>query len=151
AKVVLADIAGAFPEEFYSTTNQPTQVRIKGQWVDVSDQEMDCGITIDRQGRAAKCVPMCHVAIGMPIVVGHAGVRVHPVERSREVGMFGFMGSTVSSEKPKSIGVKGVVDAIRATRQAGQKVLLVGGPAIVHTGSAAHAARLIREGWVQAL
>jgi len=53
------------------------------------------------------------VAVGMPIVVGHTGVRVLPVERSREVGMFGFMSSTVSSEKPKSVSVKGVVDAIR--------------------------------------
>jgi lysine-ketoglutarate reductase/saccharopine dehydrogenase-like protein (TIGR00300 family) len=61
------------------------------------------------------------------------------------------MSSTVSSEKPKSISVKGVVDAIRATRAEGKKVLLVGGPAIVHTGSAAHAARLIKDGWIQVL
>ena len=62
----------------------------------------------------------------MPIVVGHAGVRVLPTERSREVSPFGFMSSTVSSEKPKSISVKGVVDAIRTTRAEGKKVLLVG-------------------------
>ena len=61
------------------------------------------------------------------------------------------MSSTVSSEKPKSVSVQGVVDAIRATRAAGKKVLLVGGPAIVHTGSAAHVAQLIREGWIQVL
>ena len=94
---------------------------------------------------------MNRVEVGMPIVVGHAGVRVLPVERSREVSPFGFMGSTVSSEKPKSISVRGVVDAIRRTRADGKKVLLVGGPAIVHTGSAGHVARLIREGWVQVL
>jgi lysine-ketoglutarate reductase/saccharopine dehydrogenase-like protein (TIGR00300 family) len=29
--------------------------------------------------------------------------------------------------------------------------LLVGGPAIVHTGSAAHVAQLVREGWIQTL
>ena len=87
----------------------------------------------------------------MPIVVGHAGVRVLPIERSREVSLFGFMSSTVSSEKPKSVSVQGVVDAIRATRAEGKKVLLVGGPAIVHTGSAGHVARLIRDGWVQVL
>jgi lysine-ketoglutarate reductase/saccharopine dehydrogenase-like protein (TIGR00300 family) len=43
------------------------------------------------------------------------------------------------------------VDAIRQTRALGKKVLLVGGPAIVHTGSAAHVATLVREGWVQVL
>jgi lysine-ketoglutarate reductase/saccharopine dehydrogenase-like protein (TIGR00300 family) len=61
------------------------------------------------------------------------------------------MNSTVSSEKPKAVSVKGVVDAIRATRAAGKKVLMVGGPAIVHTGSAGHVARLIRDGWIQVL
>ena len=89
--------------------------------------------------------------LGMPIVVGHAGVRVVPIERPREVDLFGFMSSSVSSEKPKAVSLQGVADAIRATRAAGKKVLLVGGPAIVHTGSAEHVAQLIREGWVQTL
>ncbi len=151
AQTVPADIAGAFPENFYSTTNQPTEVRIGGRWVAVDDQEMDCGIVMDRGTGTARCVPMIRVAVGMPIVVGHAGVRVLPIERSREVTPFGFMGSTVSSEKPKSVSVQGVVDAIRATRASGKKVLLVGGPAIVHTGSASHVARLIRDGWIQVL
>jgi lysine-ketoglutarate reductase/saccharopine dehydrogenase-like protein (TIGR00300 family) len=151
ATIVTADIAGAFPEGFYSTTNQPTQVRQNGRWIDVALQEMDCGIVVDRTTGNARCIPMNHVSLGMPIVVGHAGVRVLPVERPRDVSAFGFMSSTVSSEKPKSISVKGVVDAIRATRAEGKKVLLVGGPAIVHTGSAAHAARLIKDGWIQVL
>jgi lysine-ketoglutarate reductase/saccharopine dehydrogenase-like protein (TIGR00300 family) len=47
--------------------------------------------------------------------------------------------------------VKAVVDAMRSARAEGKKVLLVGGPAIVHTGSAGHVARLIREGWIQVL
>jgi lysine-ketoglutarate reductase/saccharopine dehydrogenase-like protein (TIGR00300 family) len=151
ATIVPADIAGAFPEGFYSTTNQPTQVRIRGRWTDVDDQEMDCGIAVDRDRGRARCIAMSHVSIGVPIVVGHAGVRVLPVERSPEVSLFGFMNSTVSSEKPKSVSVKSVADAIRATRAAGKKVLLVGGPAIVHTGSAGHVAQLIRDGWVQVL
>ena len=151
ARVVPADIAGAFPEEFYSTTNQRTQVRMGGHWIDVADQEMDCGIAVDPSGRSARCVPMIDVEAGMPIVVGHAGVRVVPLERSRETTLFGFMGSNVSSEKPKSVSLQAVADSIRATRAEGKKVLLVGGPAIVHTGSAAHVAQLIREGWVQTL
>src|SRR5262249_2536522 len=130
AQIVPADIAGAFPEGFYSTTNQPTQVRAQGRWIDVDDQEMDCGIVVDRGGGTARCIPMCHVRVGMPIVVGYAGVRVLPIERSPEVSLFGFMTSAVSSEKPKSVSVKTVVDAIRATRAEGKKVLLVGGPAI---------------------
>jgi lysine-ketoglutarate reductase/saccharopine dehydrogenase-like protein (TIGR00300 family) len=151
AKTVPADIAGAFPQEFYSTTNQPTQIRLHGRWVEVIDQEMDCGIVVEEGKGKPRCIPMNHVAVGMPILVGHAGVRVLPVERPREVSSFGFMSSTASSEKPKSISVKSIVDAIRSTRALGKKVLCVGGPAIVHTGSAAHVARLIEDGWVQVL
>jgi lysine-ketoglutarate reductase/saccharopine dehydrogenase-like protein (TIGR00300 family) len=151
ARTVLADIPGAFPEDFYSTTNQRTQVRLGGRWVDVADQEMDCGIAVDPQARTAHCVAMIDVAPGLPIVVGHAGVRVFPAERSRDSTLFGFMGSNVSSEKPKAVSLRAVADSVRETRAAGQKVLLVGGPAIVHTGSSAHVARLIREGWVQTL
>jgi lysine-ketoglutarate reductase/saccharopine dehydrogenase-like protein (TIGR00300 family) len=151
ARAVPADIAGAFPDDFYSTTNQRTQVRLGGKWVDVAEQEMDCGIAVDAKARAARCVPMTEVTLGMPIVVGHTGVRVLPEERSRESTLFGFMSSNVSSEKPKAVSLQSVAGSVRATRAAGKKVLLVGGPAIVHTGSAEHVARLIREGWVQTL
>jgi lysine-ketoglutarate reductase/saccharopine dehydrogenase-like protein (TIGR00300 family) len=151
AKVEPADIAGAFPDGFYSTTNQRTQLRISGRWVDVADQEMDCGIVVDPVSKTPRCVPMIDVEVGMPIVVGHGGIRVVPTERPRGASVFGFMSSGVSSEKPKAVSLRGVADSIRATRAAGKKVLLVGGPAIVHTGSAPHVAQLIREGWIQTL
>jgi lysine-ketoglutarate reductase/saccharopine dehydrogenase-like protein (TIGR00300 family) len=151
ARVAPADIAGAFPEDFYSTTNQQTQIRWQGHWIDVQNQEMDCGIAVDPMTGQARCVPMTHVTKGMPIVVGYAGVRVVPTERPRENTLFGFMGSNVSSEKPKAVSLKGVAEAMRSTIAEGKKVLLVGGPAIVHTGSAEYVARLIREGWVHTL
>jgi lysine-ketoglutarate reductase/saccharopine dehydrogenase-like protein (TIGR00300 family) len=151
ARTAPADVAGAFPEGFYSTTNQRTQVRLGGRWVDVADQEMDCGIAVDPEANAARCIPMIDVAVGTPIVVGHAGVRVVPTERPRGETLFSFMSSNVSSEKPKAVSLAAVAGSIRDARARGQKVLLVGGPAIVHTGSAEHVARLIREGWIQTL
>jgi lysine-ketoglutarate reductase/saccharopine dehydrogenase-like protein (TIGR00300 family) len=151
ARIVPADIAGAFPDGFYSTTNQRTQVRLGGRWIDVADQEMDCGIAADPLERTARCIPMVDVTVGLPIVVGHDGVRVRPEERPRETNLFGFMTSNVSSEKPRAVSLAAVADALRKTRSAGKKVLLVGGPAIVHTGSACHVAALIRAGWIQTL
>jgi lysine-ketoglutarate reductase/saccharopine dehydrogenase-like protein (TIGR00300 family) len=151
ARAVPADVATAFPDDFYSTTNQRTQVRLGGQWIDVARQEMDCGIAVDFAAKTARCVPMTEVQLGMPIVVGHEGVRVVPAERPRDASPFGFMSSAVSSEKPKAISLQGVAESIRMTRAEGKKVLLVGGPAIVHTGSAAHVADLIRDGWIQTL
>ena len=146
-----ADIPGAFPESFYSTTNQRTRVRLDGKWVEVADQEMDCGIVADRSRGQARCIPMLDVQPGMQIVVGHEGVQVMPTERPREASPFGFMGSSVSSEKPKAVSLAAVATAIRQTRDAGKKVLMVGGPAIVHTGSVPQVCRLIRGGWIQTL
>src|SRR6476469_86757 len=79
-RTVPADIAGAFPDGFYSTTNYRTQVRLGGEWIDVEDQEMDCGILADASAASARCIPMTDVRKGDPIVVGHHGIRVFPAE-----------------------------------------------------------------------
>ena len=151
ARTIVADLDGAFPDGFYSTTNQRTEVRLSGRWVEVADQEMDCGLVVDPASGAARCVAMADVREGMPIVVSHEGVRVIPVERPREATLFGFMNSNISTEKPKAVSLQGVADAIRQTKADGRKVLLVGGPAIVHTGSAEHVAAMIRGGWIDVL
>src|SRR5262249_59015850 len=71
----VADLDGAFPEGFYSTTNYRTQVRLGGEWIEVEDQEMDCGILIDPEGAAARCIAMTEVRKGDRIVVGRHGLR----------------------------------------------------------------------------
>ena len=38
---------GVFPDDFYSTTNLETVVRIGGHWVPVEHPEMDCGIILE--------------------------------------------------------------------------------------------------------
>jgi lysine-ketoglutarate reductase/saccharopine dehydrogenase-like protein (TIGR00300 family) len=147
----LADIAGAFPEGFYSTTNQRTEVRIAGNWLPVSEQEMDCGIAVDTQQQTARCVPMSEVALGTPIVVGHAGVRVFPEERASTAQGFAFMNSSVSTEKPKGVLIQQVARQMFETHCSGAKTLLVGGPAIVHTGSGPLVCELIRRGYISKL
>ncbi|MEX0718395.1 MAG: TIGR00300 family protein [Planctomycetaceae bacterium] len=151
-RLVPADIAGCFPEGFYSTTNQDTDVRLDGDWIAVDKQEMDCGIRVDRAARTAECVPMTEVREGDAIVVGRAGTRVHPQERDmgrRDV--FSFMQSTVSSEKPKGVTLREIAREMRRARDGEGKILVVGGPAIVHTGSREHFSRMIRDGYVNLL
>lgn len=150
-RLVPADVAGAFPEGFYSTTNQRTEVRLGGRWLPVADQEMDCGIRLDPVGRQARCLPMNEVALGDRIVVGHAGVRVFPEDRLRHTQAFEFMSSNVSSEKPKAALIRSIARQLRRNRATGGKTLLVGGPAIVHTGSGEYVCRLIREGYINLL
>ncbi len=148
-KLVAADVAGAFPEGFYSSTNQRTEVRIAGQWIEVADQEMDCGVAVE--AGQARCVAMSDVEVGTPFVVGHGGVRVFPEERSTERQAFEFMNSAVSSEKPKGVAIRRVAHELFQTRQRGGQTLLVGGPAIVHTGSDEHVCRLLRGGYINKL
>jgi lysine-ketoglutarate reductase/saccharopine dehydrogenase-like protein (TIGR00300 family) len=146
-----ADMDGAFPEHFYSTTNYRTQVRIAGQWVEVDDQEMDCGIVLDQEQNKARCIAMVHVKKGDPIVVGRQGLRVLPAEQAARQHLFEFMSSSVSSEKPKGVTVREIAAAIRRTREAGEKILAVLGPAVVHTGSVEHICDMIRLGYLNVL
>lgn len=146
-----ADLDGAFPEGFYSTTNQRTEVRLNGGWIAVQDQEMDCGIVVDVENETARCLPMIDVARGMQIVVGHSGVRVFPEERPEQRQTFEFMNSSVSTEKPKGALIRQIAREMYQAAKHGGKTLIVGGPAIVHTGSAEHLSRLIRTGYVHKL
>jgi lysine-ketoglutarate reductase/saccharopine dehydrogenase-like protein (TIGR00300 family) len=148
---VPADMDGAFPDGFYSTTNFRTQVRLKGEWIDVEDQEMDCGILVDPEGSAARCLPMALVSTGDLIVVGRQGLRVFPAESNVRQELFEFMASPVSSEKPKGVTVREIAAAMRRTKAADEKILAVLGPAVVHTGSVPHICQLIRTGYLDVL
>lgn len=146
-----ADMDGAFPEGFYSTTNQRTEIRLAGRWIEVAHQEMDCGVLVDPVTEIARTVPMTEVQRGDHVVVGHAGVRVFPPERPAEPRGFDFMASSVSTEKPKGVAIRAIATELRAARAEGGKILLVGGPAIVHTASGGHVIELIRRGYVDVL
>jgi lysine-ketoglutarate reductase/saccharopine dehydrogenase-like protein (TIGR00300 family) len=151
-RLVAADMDGAFPEGFYATTNQDTQIRIKGAWIRVERQEMDCGIRVDADRGRAECLPMIDVRAGHLIVVGRAGTRVHPTERDTSGrDAFSFMNSNVSSEKPKGITVRDVAAAMHEARRGHGKILIVAGPAVVHTGSRDYLSHLIRHGFVNVL
>lgn len=151
-RVEAADVAGAFPEGFYATTNEPTEVRLQGRWIAVERQEMDCGIAVDRAKGKAVCVAMADVKIGDQIVVGRLGTRVHPVGRDRDQKhSFGFMNSTVSSEKPKNLIVREIAENMRRAAEGNGRILVVAGPAVVHTGSRELLSWLIRRGYVDVL
>ena len=151
ARLAPADIAGAFPEGFYSTTNHRTEVRHQGQWIPVSAQEMDCVVLVDEKSQTARCVAMTDIECGMQVIVGHAGVRVFPPERPETGAGFAFMSSSVSTEKPKGAMVREIARELVEIKKSGGKTLLVGGPAIVHTGSGPSLCDLIRNGFINKL
>ena len=126
---------GVFPDDFYSTTNLETFVRLDAGWLPVQRPEMDCGLRV--VDGVIETVPVSDVGAGDLIVCGASGVRVSLpalVEDGRD--SFGFMSSAVSSEKPQALLVRQIAQQMRAVRASGLKVLWVGGPAVVHTGAA---------------
>ena len=147
--LVPAEMDGVLPDGFYSSTNLDTEVRVGGTWVQVDNPEMDCAIVV--RDRRARTVPMSDVVKGEQVVVGSQGIRVQPLDRGRTGEVFEFMSSQVSSEKPQGLIVRRVAGAMRATKERGEKILWVGGPAVVHTGAGPSVVRLIEAGYMDVL
>ncbi|OEU59893.1 MAG: TIGR00300 family protein [Desulfuromonadales bacterium C00003094] len=142
---------GVLPKRFYATTNLPTEVLIAEQWLAVPEEEMDLALVVAPDFNRVRALPMTAVKAGDQIVVGEQGVRVSYPARESGEHRFRFMSSGVSAEKPKGPLLQQVVAAVRQMKNAGKKVLLVGGPAIVHTGAGPILAELIRQGWIDIL
>jgi lysine-ketoglutarate reductase/saccharopine dehydrogenase-like protein (TIGR00300 family) len=140
------------PTGFYSTTNHPTQIRYEGEWLDVESVEMDCAIVVDPDGPRAYTAVLNAVREDDLVVTGEAGIRVDPPERPRGPGgPFGFMRGGVSSERPSESLIERVAEALVETVDAGGRVLVVAGPAVIHSGAGDDLARLVREGYVDAI
>ncbi len=139
---------GVFPEDFYSTTNLETYIRLDGRWIPVQWPEMDCGILVDEASGTAKTVPLIQVRAGDLVAVGAQGIRAVPLGRDRASRAFEFMGSAVSSEKPKRLVVAKVARLMRQVRGEGKKIVAVLGPAVIHTGAAPAFTRLVAGGWI---
>jgi lysine-ketoglutarate reductase/saccharopine dehydrogenase-like protein (TIGR00300 family) len=144
-----AEADGILPDEFYSTTNFDTHVRVGGKWEAARDQKMDCALVL--RERAPHCVKQGQVKKGEAVALRGPGIRVRPPERSRDYSVFGFMSNDVSAEVNKGIAIAGTAREMRKAREAGQKIVVVAGPAVVHSGGDLALARLVRDGWVDVL
>ncbi|MGH9877851.1 MAG: TIGR00300 family protein [Nitrososphaerales archaeon] len=136
------------PDDFYSTTNNQTFI-YKGSWVEVENMMMDKCIVFDPEKKKAVCKPIRDVKKGDQIVVGEKGVRVVPPERPREgIDVFQFMSSVSSSERPTLHIIRKVANDIHNIKAKKGKIVVVAGPAVVHTGAADALAKLINMGYI---
>jgi len=86
------------------------------------------------------------------VVVGESGIKVEPPERPREgVGVFKFMNSGSSSEKATLSITRRLAKDILDLKKSGGKIVVVAGPAVVHTGADEALAKLIHDGYVNVL
>jgi lysine-ketoglutarate reductase/saccharopine dehydrogenase-like protein (TIGR00300 family) len=144
-----ADMDGAAPDDFYSTTNQRTEIHLNGRWVSVDHQRMDAAVVV-QDGRAS-CRKLRDLRQGDQVVCGMHGVRVLPDIQARDKPTFGFMSNEVSSERRVETAVARVAELMNETRRRGGRIAFVAGPVIVHTGGTDYFCELIRRGYVNLL
>ena len=139
-------------DNFYSTTNNATQIYYNGSWIDVDDMMMDKCIVVDPKRKKAACKMIRDIKKGDMIVVGEQGVKIIPQERPREgVDIFQFMSSSSSSERPTQQIARKVAADLHAVKKVGGRIIVVCGPVVVHSGAADSFAKFIRMGYVDGL
>ena len=146
AVVRTAERDRSVPDDFYSTTNLRTHVRVDGRWIEVERQRMDAVIVIE-DGRAV-CRKLRDIRTGDRVVCGLQGLRVSPEFRERDRADFGFMSNDISSERRVEATVVRIAALLHDTRRLERRIVFVAGPVVVHTGGAAYLSELIRAGWV---
>ena len=137
------------PEDFYSTTNHHTLVRHGARWIEVENQRMDAMIVV-AEGRA-RCRRLRDLRAGDQIVVGLRGIRVVPEAKERDRLAFAFMSNGISSERQVETAVRQTAALVKQAIEQKQRVVVVAGPVVVHTGGVAGLSALIRNGCVQAV
>ena len=137
------------PEDFYSTSNHRTQVRIAGEWVEVQSQRMDAMVMV--RGNEAWCRRLRDLKAGDYVVTGTGGIRVTPEAKERDRLAFAFMSNEISSERQVETAVRQTAALARQAKEQGKTIVAVAGPVVIHTGGAAGLSKLIRDHWVDAL
>jgi lysine-ketoglutarate reductase/saccharopine dehydrogenase-like protein (TIGR00300 family) len=142
----VADRDGSVPDDFYSTTNMRTHVRVEGKWTEVERQRMDAVIVIE--GGRALCRKLREVRAGDRVICGVQGLRVSPEFRERDRADFAFMSNEISSERRVEATVGRIASLMRETKALQRRIVFVAGPVVVHTGGTEYFSQLIRAGWV---
>jgi lysine-ketoglutarate reductase/saccharopine dehydrogenase-like protein (TIGR00300 family) len=142
------------PEDFYSTSNHHTFVRVHGEFIEVQNQRMDAMIVVtgaDTPNPVAVCRRLRDLKAGDMVVTGMRGIRVEPEAKERDRLAFSFMSNEISSERQVETAVRQTAALARHAKEQGKSIVAVAGPVVVHTGGVSGLARLIRGHWVDAV
>ncbi|HVW10632.1 MAG TPA: TIGR00300 family protein [Bryobacteraceae bacterium] len=137
------------PEDFYSTSNHHTWVKLNGDWVEVQNQRMDAMIVV--KDNQAYCRRLRDLKAGDMVVTGMRGIRVTPESKERDRLAFAFMSNEISSERQVETAVRQTASLARQAHEQGKKIVAVAGPVVVHTGGVSGMTKLIRGGWIDGL
>lgn len=155
ASFVAAPSDGVLPQEFFSTTNLPTFVRIAGQWRMPREPRMDSALLLDptgelwvREGRRVRRGDL--IAVG-DREDGSQGIFVwsDAFLGAASESEFKFMTSEVSREKPIDYAL--MAGLLIDDRERGGYAVWVTGPALVHSRARTDFVWFIQNGFVGAL
>src|SRR5215203_2389666 len=154
ARFVPAPADGVLPEDFFSTTNLPTYVRVRGEWKLPREPRMDSALVLDPKGELW-VREMRRVRAGDLVAVGKnedgtEGIYVNSeVAGGHDNGEFKFMASEVSREKP--VDYTHLAQLLIEERERGGYIVWVTGPALVHSRARSDMTWFVMNGFVSAL
>ena len=146
---------GVMPEDFFTTSNLPTYVKVGAQWVMPSRPRMD-GVIV-RRGAGLETVEPRKVARGEMVAVGLAedgtqGIVVHGegfLGAVASANEFRFMSTEVSRERP--VNYEELAERLESERRNDGYLVWVVGPALVHSRARADFEWFIANGYVNAV
>jgi arginine dihydrolase len=149
AHTTAADRDGCAPDDFYSTTNHQTFIRHDGQWIAVEGQRMDAAIVVENN--RAVCRKLREIRTGDAVVCGIDGIKIVPEFQARDRLGFAFMTNEISSERRVEVGVARIAAMMKEAKARGERIAVVAGPVVVHTGGGSYFCELVRRGYVDVL
>ncbi len=146
---------GVLPEGFFSTSNLPTYIRVKGKWMAPTRPRMDC-VVVERAGSLETIEPR-RLGRGERVAMGEAedgteGIVVHSqgfLGGGHGVNEFRFMSTEVSRERP--VNYEELAARVGEEKRRAGYLAWVVGPALVHSRARADFEWFIRNGYVQAV
>ena len=150
---------GVFPENYFSTTNLPTYVKLGDRWVLPDTPRMDSAI-VQVDGGGLRVLEGRFVKKGQPVAIGLAedgsegiyvdgtGLLLAAAEEAGE-NDFKFMSSDVSREKP--VDYQEMARLLVRERAEGGHVVWVVGPAVLHSRGRDTFAWFVKNGYVNAM
>jgi lysine-ketoglutarate reductase/saccharopine dehydrogenase-like protein (TIGR00300 family) len=146
---------GVLPEGFFSTSNLPTYIRVKGDWLAPTRPRMDCVVV--KRSWGLETIEPRRLKRGELIAMGEAedgteGIVVHAqgfLGGGHGVNEFRFMATEVSRERP--VNYEELAARIGEEKRRGGYLVWVAGPALVHSRARADFEWFIRNGYVQAV
>lgn len=145
------------PDEFYSTSNFPTYIKVNGVWKLAKEARMDSALVLEHLTGEVLTREMCKIKQGDLVAItkledGSKGVFAHSdgfSQKSKDNDPFKFMKTEVSREKP--IDYDEFVDMIVENKRGKGYSIWILGPAVIHTKAINNMSWLIENDYVSVM